>query len=203
MNTHDTALISEEKQPVIRQSIGLMVLGFIGTGLIYCVLQTNIAQLIFPFQANGSVIQQQSKAVGSLLVAQNFHNPRYFQARPSAINYDPMAMGGSNLAISNPDLLKHISERRQQFAKFNDADLQSVPLDMLTASGSGIDPEISPESAALQISRVAKQRHIAIDEIQKLVNAYTYDKQFGFLGMPRVNVLQLNLALDALQHNHS
>ncbi|MCF9033309.1 potassium-transporting ATPase subunit KdpC [Acinetobacter nectaris] len=200
MNTHDMALISEEKQPVIRQSLGLMVLGFIGTGLIYCILQTSIAQVIFPSQANGSVIQQQGKAVGSLLVAQDFHSPRYFQARPSAINYDPMAMGGSNLAVSNPDLRKNISERRKQFAKFNDVDLQHVPLDMLTASGSGIDPDISPESAEQQVSRVAKERHISVDEIQKTVNAYTQEKQFGFLGMPRVNVLQLNLALDALQH---
>ncbi|ESK40593.1 K+-transporting ATPase, C subunit [Acinetobacter nectaris CIP 110549] len=200
MNTHDMALISEEKQPVIRQSLGLMVLGFIGTGLIYCILQTSIAQVIFPSQANGSVIQQQGKAVGSLLVAQDFHSPRYFQARPSAINYDPMAMGGSNLAVSNPDLRKNISERRKQFAKFNDVDLQHVPLDMLTASGSGIDPDISPESAEQQVSRVAQERHISVDEIQKTVNAYTQEKQFGFLGMPRVNVLQLNLALDALQH---
>ena len=200
MNTHHIlASMSEEKQPVIRQSIGLMVLGFVGTGLMYCLLQTGIAQMVFPSQANGSVIEQHGASVGSIWVAQAFNHPRYFESRPSAINYDPMAMAGSNLALSNPDLRKNITERKQNFAKINGVDLNHVPLDMLTASGSGIDPEISPESAKQQVNRVAQERHLAINTVQNLVNTYTQEKQFGFLGMPRVNVLQLNLALDALQ----
>lgn len=190
--------ISTEAQPVLRQSIGFIAVGLLGSGLLYCLLQVGIAQTTFPHQANGSVITQNNQIVGSSLVAQNFQTAQYFHSRPSAINYDPMSVGGSNLAVSNPDLQVLIEERRMSFAQLNGISPSEVPLEMLAASGSGIDPDISPESAQLQAKRIAKTRHLTEQQVIDLINAQIEPKQFGVFGQARVNVLQLNLALDQL-----
>lgn len=198
MMTHQIPPISSKTQPLLRQSIGLIAVGLLGSGLLYCILQVAIAQTIFPHQANGSVLTQHQQAIGSSLVAQNFQSSRYFHARPSAIDYDPMALGGSNLALSNPQLQQLIAQRRAVFAQFNDISPEDVPLEMLTTSGSGIDPDISMESAQLQLKRIAKSRGITEQQVATLLRTHLQTKQFGLFGQERINVLQLNLALDQL-----
>ena len=193
------AAISNEKQPVLRQSIGLVTVGFILCGVLYCAVNVSIAQIIFPEQANGSLIEHQGKMVGSALVAQAFTGQQYFHPRPSAVSYNPQSVGGSNLAVSNPDLQQQIAERRREFAHENGIHPQDVPNEMLTASGSGIDPDISPESALLQLKRVAQHRQLTEQQVENVVKQHIQPKQYGLFGQERVNVLQLNLALDQLQ----
>lgn len=188
--------ISAEKQPILRQSFGLVVIGFMLSGIVYCVANVSIAQIIFPNQANGSLIEDQGKIVGSSLVAQPFTGLQYFHPRPSAADYNPHNMSGSNLAVSNPDLQHKITERREKFAQENDIRPQDVPDEMLTASGSGIDPDISPQSAMLQIKRVAQHRQLNEQQLENIVKQQIQPKQFGLFGQERVNVLKLNLALD-------
>ncbi|MCY6410748.1 potassium-transporting ATPase subunit KdpC [Acinetobacter sp. VNH17] len=193
------AAISNEKQPVLRQSIGLVMVGFMLGGVLYCAVNVSIAQIIFPEQANGSLIEHQGKMVGSALVAQPFTGQQYFHPRPSAVSYNPQSVGGSNLAVSNPDLQQQITERRTEFAHENGINPQDVPNEMLTASGSGIDPDISPQSALLQLKRVAQHRQLTEQQVENVVKQHIQPKQFGLFGQERVNVLQLNLALDQLQ----
>lgn len=195
------AAISNEKQPVLRQSIGLVMVGFMLCGVLYCAVNVSIAQIIFPEQANGSLIEHQGKMVGSALVAQQFTGPQYFHPRPSAVSYNPQSVGGSNLAVSNPDLQQQIAERRTEFVHENGVNPQGVPNEMLTASGSGIDPDISPESALLQVKRVAQHRQLSEQQVENVVKQHIQPKQFGLFGQERVNVLQLNLALDQLQRS--
>jgi K+-transporting ATPase ATPase C chain len=166
--------------------------------MLYATASVSIAQLIFPKQANGSVIELNGKIIGSSLVGQNFVSEQYFHGRPSAVSYNVDGMAGSNLAISNPDLQKQIKERTAQFAQNNQMTEQQVPNEMVTASGSGIDPDISPESALLQVKRVAQQRHLPEQQVRDLVQQQIQAEQFGIYGQARVNVLQLNLALDQL-----
>ncbi|MDM1020395.1 potassium-transporting ATPase subunit KdpC [Acinetobacter sp. VNK23] len=193
------AAISNEKQPVLRQSIGLVAIGFLICGVLYCAVNVSIAQIIFPAQANGSLIEHQGKMVGSALVAQSFTGSQYFHPRPSVVDYNPQSVGGSNLAVSNPDLQQQIAERRTEFAHENGIHPQDVPNEMLTASGSGIDPDISPQSALLQLKRVAQQRQLTEKQVENVIKQHIQPKQFGLFGQERVNVLQLNLALDQLQ----
>lgn len=195
------AAISNEKQPVLRQSIGLVMVGFMLCGVLYCAVNVSIAQIIFPEQANGSLIEHQGKMVGSALVAQQFTGPQYFHPRPSAVSYNPQSVGGSNLAVSNPDLQQQIAERRTEFVHENGVNPQGVPNDMLTASGSGIDPDISPQSALLQLKRVAQHRQLTEQQVENIVKQHIQPKQYGLFGQERVNVLQLNLALDQLQRS--
>lgn len=191
--------ISNEKQPVLRQGIGLVTVGFMLCGVLYCAVNVSIAQIIFPEQANGSLIEHQGKMVGSALVAQSFTGSQYFHPRPSVVDYNPQSVGGSNLAVSNPDLQQQIAERRAKFAQENGINPKDVPNEMLTASGSGIDPDISPESALLQLKRVAQQRQLTEQQVENVVKQHIQPKQYGLFGQERVNVLQLNLALDQLQ----
>lgn len=181
---------------VLRPSLGLVAVGFFIAGMLYATASISIAQLIFPKQANGSVIELNGKIIGSSLVGQNFVSEQYFHGRPSAVSYNVDGMAGSNLAISNPDLQKQIKERTVQFAQNNQMTEQHVPNEMVTASGSGIDPDISPESALLQVKRVAQQRHLPEQQVRDLVQQQIQPAQFGIYGQARVNVLQLNLALD-------
>ncbi|MEJ5036460.1 potassium-transporting ATPase subunit KdpC [Acinetobacter johnsonii] len=183
---------------VLRPSLGLIVVGFFIAGMLYATASVSIAQLIFPKQANGSVIELNGKIIGSNLVGQNFVSEQYFHGRPSAVSYNVDGMAGSNLAISNPDLQKQIKERTVQFAQNNHITEQQVPNEMVTASGSGIDPDISPESALLQVKRVAQQHHLPEQRVRDLVQQQIQPAQFGIYGQARVNVLQLNLALDQL-----
>ena len=168
-------------------------------GLMYPVVATYAGKLLFPEQANGSLIIRDGKAVGSSLIAQSFVDDRYFQSRPSAANYDPRVMSGSNLASSNPALRERIAESSKQIALRENIAATAIPVDMVTASGSGMDPHISPEAAQVQLARVAKARGLSAEKVQAAIDANTLGPTFGVLGQARVNVLQLNLALDALR----
>jgi potassium-transporting ATPase KdpC subunit len=182
----------------IRPAITLLVLFTIICGGIYPALVTVVAQTIFPKQAAGSLITgKDNRPLGSSLIGQPFSDAGYFRGRPSAssdFGDNPMGSGGSNLGPTNPDLLKTVAGRVK--ALRDSGITGNVPADLVEASASGLDPEISPESAALQASRVARARGIGAEELRKLIAAHTRDRQFGFLGEPRVNVLELNLALE-------
>lgn len=190
--------LSNPVHSVLRPSLGLVAVGFFIAGMLYATASVSIAQFIFPKQANGSVIELNGKIIGSSLVGQNFVSEQYFHGRPSAVSYNVNGMAGSNLVISNPDLQTQIKERTAQFAQNNQMTEQHVPNEMVTTSGSGIDPDISPESALLQVERVAQQRHLPEQQVRDLVQQQIQPAQFGIYGQARVNVLQLNLALDQL-----
>ena len=174
------------------QSLRIYIVLTLLTGILYPLAMTGVAQLLFPKQANGSRIVENGKLIGSDLLVQKFESPRYFWPRPSAADYATVASGASNKGPTSTDLKKSIDERREKFG--NDA-----PVDLLTASGSGLDPHISPESARLQIQRVADARKMSIQQVSSLVDQTMEPPQFGFLGEPRVNVLRLNQALDQLR----
>ena len=176
----------------ILQSFRIYVVITLVTGIIYPLAMTGVAQLLFPKQANGSRITEQNKLVGSDLIAQKFESPKYFWPRPSAADYATVASGASNKGPTAADLKKSIDERRQKFGA-------DAPVDLLTASGSGLDPHISPEAARLQIARVAAARDMSIQKVSTLVDQTVEQPQLGFLGEPRVNVLLLNRALDQLR----
>jgi K+-transporting ATPase ATPase C chain len=171
------------------QSLRIFIVLTLLTGVIYPLAITGIAQLLFPRQANGSRIIEQDKLVGSDLIAQKFEDPKYFWPRPSAADYATVASGASNKGPTSADLKKSIEERREKFGK-------DAPVDLLTASGSGLDPHISPEAARSQIPRIAAARNMSISKLSALINQTIEPPQFGFLGEPRVNVLHLNRALD-------
>jgi K+-transporting ATPase ATPase C chain len=174
------------------QSLRIYIVLTFLTGILYPLAMTGIAQLLFPRRANGSEVVENGKLIGSDLLAQKFESPRYFWPRPSAADYATVASGASNKGPTSRDLKKSIVERREKFG--NDA-----PVDLLTASGSGLDPHISPEAARSQIQRVADARRMSIQQISSLVDQTIEPPQFGFLGEPRVNVLRLNQALDQLR----
>jgi K+-transporting ATPase ATPase C chain len=177
--------------------VALLVLTVV-TGLVYPLVVTGIAQVAFHDKASGSVVKQNGTAVGSSLIGQGFADPKYFHPRPSAANYDAMASGASNLGPTNPDFLALIDKRVADYRAENGltAD-QPVPVDAVTASASGLDPDISVANARLQAARVAKARGLETSAMMKLVDEHTTGRQWGFLGEPRVNVLAINLALGA------
>ena len=169
------------------------------TGLIYPGVVTGLCQILFPAKANGSLIVRNGQVVGSELLGQNFKKPEYFQPRPSAAGndgYDPTASGASNFGPTNQKLIDRVKDSVASFRKNNPDYTGPIPADMVTASGSGLDPEISPASAEAQAPRVAKARGIDARQVLDLVAAHTKARDLGFLGEPRVNVLELNLALD-------
>ncbi|MPW04056.1 potassium-transporting ATPase subunit KdpC [Paraburkholderia sp. CNPSo 3155] len=171
------------------------------TGLAYPAVMTAFGQAAFHEKANGSLIEQNGKVVGSQLIGQQFDAPQYIWGRLSATNpmpYNPQASGGSNLGPNNPVLLDEIKGRLAALKEAGTDMSKPVPVDLVTSSGSGLDPEISPAAAAYQIERVAQARHLAPNDVQALVERYTTGRQFGVLGEPRVNVLKLNLALDEM-----
>jgi K+-transporting ATPase ATPase C chain len=167
-------------------------------GVIYPLVVTGLAQVMFPKQANGELIKQGDKLVGSHLLGQPFTAPGYFYSRPSAAGaagYDPTASSGSNLAPTNKMLIDRVNASVQQLQPTNPH--ASIPVDLVTASGSGLDPDISPASAEFQVPRVAKERGMSEQDVRAAVLRHTQGRQWGFLGEPRVNVLDLNLDLDA------
>ena len=170
----------------------------LGFGLSYSLAGATLGRMLFPAAATGSTIERDGRVVGSALVAQPFADARYFQPRPSAANYDPMAAAGSNLARSNPDLRKRIAELTQAVAERDGIAPAQMPGELVTQSGGGLDPHLSPRAAQVQVARVAKARGIDIATVEDLLARHIEAPQFGVLGQPRVNVLQLNLALDAL-----
>jgi K+-transporting ATPase ATPase C chain len=176
----------------ILQSLRIYVVLTLLTGIIYPLGITGIAQLCFPRQANGSRVVTNGQLSGSDLLAQKFEAPRYFWPRPSAADFAMVPSGASNKGPTSADLKKSIEERRAKFGA-------DAPIDLLTASGSGLDPHISPEAARLQILRVAAARNMSAQKISELVDQIIEPPQLGFLGEPRVNVLRLNRALDQLR----
>lgn len=187
----------------LKPAILLFVILSLITGTIYPALVTGLAQLLFPFQANGSLIMDTSgKHIGSELIGQPFSDPNHFWGRPSATGpfpYNAQASGGSNLGPANPALPAAVKARIQALNAADPGNNAPVPVDLVTASGSGLDPHISPAAAEYQISRVAGARHIDPEELRACVARHTEPRQWSFLGEPRVNVLILNLALDAGQ----
>lgn len=180
------------------RALRFSVLAIAVTGLGFPLFATLIGQTLFPAQAHGSLIERDGVVVGSALVAQPFASDRYFQPRPSAANYDPKALAGSNWAPSNPALRERIAASSAATGQRESAAAKDIPSDLVTASGSGIDPHISPAAAKLQIARVARLRALDPVRVQALVDSQTLAPSLGVLGQSRVNVLQLNLALDAL-----
>jgi K+-transporting ATPase ATPase C chain len=178
----------------------LLLLFTLLTGLLYPFIITGIAQWLFPWHANGSLITKDGKVVGSFFIGQSFTDSRFFWGRPSATSsfpYNATYSSGSNLGPSNPDLLSTLKKRifiLQQADKNNQL---KVPVDLVTASASGLDPDISPESAFYQVSRIAKARHMAPEKLIAMIHQYTQPRSLNILGEPRVNVLQLNIALES------
>lgn len=184
----------------LRAATGLTILSLLGFGLLYSLAGVGIGQVLCAAAANGSVVERGGQVVGSALVAQPFAGEGYFQPRPSAAGYDPMALAGSNQARTNPDLRQRIEQARTAIAQREGVAPAAVPGELATQSGSGIDPHVSPGGAAVQVQRVARARDLAPQVVQRLVGQHTEGRQFGVLGAPRVNVLMLNLALDELQN---
>ena len=182
--------------PVWRPALALAGVSLLGFGLLYSLAGVGLGSVLFPHQAGGSLIERDGKVVGSSLVAQPFADDRYFQSRPSAASYDVMALAGSNQARTNPDLRSRIDEARAAVAAREGVTPDAVPSDLVTQSGGGIDPHLSPAAVQIQIARVARVRGLPVSEIERLVAEHTTAPQFGLLGAPRVNVLELNLALD-------
>ena len=181
--------------PALRINIFLTILLGIG----YPLAVTGISQILFPHQANGSLITKNGQVIGSELIGQNFTKAEYFQPRPSAAGndgYDATASGGSNYGPTNQKLIDRVKASVDKFHKDNPDYHGPIPADLLTASGSGLDPDISPGSAQAQEPRIAKVRGISPDQLNQLVAQYTKSPDLGLLGEPRVNVLNLNLALD-------
>jgi len=193
----------KEFRPALVMFISLTLI----TGVVYPLLVTLIAQTFFPVQANGSLITVDNQIIGSSLIGQMTDNPRYFWSRPSAVSYmegaslDSLASSGAtNYGSTNEVLAENVVMREQAFRAANNVpDDVTVPVEMLFASGSGLDPHISPEAARLQIDRVAEARGLERETVANLVEQYVEVPQLGFLGQPRVNVLLLNLALDGIQ----
>jgi K+-transporting ATPase ATPase C chain len=183
---------------MIRQSIaGLLVLLAMTVvfGLGYPLLMTGVGQVVLHHQANGSMAQYQGKDVGSSLLGQEFKGAQWFQSRPSAASYDALASGGTNLGPNSSDLVTSVQKAKAAIAARDGVSPSQVPPDAVTSSGSGLDPHISPAYADLQVARVAKARGMSVADVQRLVDTHTQGRILGFLGEPRVNVLELNLAL--------
>jgi K+-transporting ATPase ATPase C chain len=190
--------MKEQLKPAVMVFLMLTIL----TGLAYPLTVTSLAQLLFPHQANGSVIVRDGTIIGSQLIGQHFDAPQYFWGRPSATSpfpYNAAASSGSNLGPTNPALAEAVKARIAALSAADPGNEASLPVDLVTASGSGLDPHISPASAAYQVSRVARARGLREDVVRQLITQHTEGRQLGFLGEPRVNVLLLNLALDKIE----
>jgi potassium-transporting ATPase KdpC subunit len=187
---------------ILRPALMVFLTLSILTGVLYPILVTGLAQLIFPVQANGSLMGREGRPIGSELIGQPFDDPKYFWGRPSAtpdFPYNSASSSGSNLGPSNPALAEAVKERLKALQKADPGNPSSIPIDLVTASGSGLDPHISPAAALYQAPRVARARSLSEEQVRRLVGQFTEPRQLGFLGEPRVNVLRLNLALNGME----
>jgi K+-transporting ATPase ATPase C chain len=190
-------------QSQIRPALTVFVLLTLLTGVAYPALVTAVGQVLFPYRANGSVLERDGKSVGSELIGQTFDGPSYFWGRPSAtmkddkeLPYNAAASGGSNLGPTNPALHEAVRDRVKSLREAHPDQTGPVPVDLVTASASGLDPHISPAAAEFQVKRVAKARGMSVDALRQVVAEHTEGRTFAVLGEARVNVLTLNLALD-------
>ncbi len=195
------------KHAVKQLKISFMLLSILTllTGVIYPLAVTAIAQLFFPWQANGSLLQDHNQIIGSQLIGQYFNSANYFWGRPSATSpfpYNAANSSGSNMGPSNPDFLTMVNDRVNHLHQSDSNNPQLVPVDLVTASASGLDPEISPLAAYFQINRVAKASHISAEKLRNLIDQLIIKRSFSILGEPRINVLELNLALNKLRSAH-
>jgi potassium-transporting ATPase KdpC subunit len=187
---------------IIRPALMVFVMLTVVTGLLYPLLITGLAQAFFPYQANGSLVVKDGKAIGSRLIGQNFSDPKYFWGRPSATGpmpYNAANSAGSNLGPTNPAQLDAVRGRIAALKAAGPVPAGPIPVDLVTASGSGLDPDISPAAADYQVLRIAAVRKLSIGQVRALVEHHIAGRQWGILGEPRVNVLRLNLALDQLK----
>lgn len=183
-------------------SIAIFICMLLITGIIYPLLVTGLAQVVFPNQANGSLVTGNNEVIGSALIGQQFDQPKYFWGRLSATGdhaYNAAASSGSNLGPTNPALQKQVLDRIAALKAADPGNTLPIPVDLVTASGSGLDPDISIAAAQYQAQRVATARGLTLQQVMQLIDKQTTGMQFGILGEPRVNVLELNLALDALK----
>jgi potassium-transporting ATPase KdpC subunit len=186
-------MLTEIKRGVLFTAVTIVLFG-----VVYHLAIWGVGRTLFPAQAEGSLIRRaDGTIVGSRLIAQKFTRPEYFHPRPSAVDYNAASTGGSNLGPTNPDHLKSVKERLEAAVALENVSASQIPSEMVTAGGSGLDPHIPPDAAEIQTARVARARNVSVERIRALVRAQTEGPAFGFLGRSRVNVLELNLALDA------
>ncbi len=185
----------------LRVAVLMTVVTTVLLGLAYPLAITGLAQALFPDNANGQLIRRDGRIVGSRIIGQPFSGPGYFHSRPSAAGtgYDAAASGGSNLGPTNRALVDRVAAEVSKLAAENPG--KPIPIDLVTTSASGLDPDISPAAAEFQISRVARDRGVSEEQVRGLVGQHTSSREWGMLGEPRVNVLELNLALDAFVHS--
>jgi potassium-transporting ATPase KdpC subunit len=187
---------------ILRPAVVLIILMTVVTGIVYPLVVTGVAKVLFPAQAAGSLIMKDGKPVGSRLIGQPFSDPKYFWSRPSATSpqpYNGLSSGGSNLGPLNPALTDAVKARIAALQAADPTNHAPIPVDLVTASGSGLDPEISLAAAYYQADRVARLRHLSPDRVRALIADHTKGRWLGVIGEPRVNVLELNLALDSMK----
>ena len=179
-----------------RTLIVFALLGMLVCGVLYPAITTLVSSTLFPALAQGSLIEKDGVVIGSSLIAQHFSAPQYFQARPSAASFNPMAAGGSNLAPSNPALRARMAATSAEISAREKRDAATIPADLISASGSGLDPHISPAAAYFQADRIAAARGLSVAQVRARIDRFTEQPTLGVFGQARVNVLQLNLNLD-------